>query len=452
MSHHEQLFLHAPASRLIVPPPQEAARRLVLKDPSPDKPGTERLIVVGQGVLAVTLHQQTDFTLTLLDPTGYHGFRLEVTRQHARFAYLSAGKWRTYEPKTEADDQPEALGHQKDSAKPKPTFYYREGSGLDQSPDCPYWLSLDSNNGLLRYGKGEVRRNTLLAELSFPIQPPVPEQMADDPYAWVRTIEAFTFDPAVVQARKVYRDPVITDPAMVVVDRNRLTMEDIARNRATVAANLTPTCQLLYENVSGEQFTLNTPDFPEFAQAIEASIASPDGWCYQTLADKAGEFGGANPDETYLRITLGLNQGDSPGIPYVMEIWPPGHYSPLHNHGGSNAVIRVLHGEITVSMFPMLSEFHQQPFMIAKFGTGDVTWISPELNQNHQLHNTNVNGPTCITIQCYLYGEGNTTHYKYFDYLNPHGQVKQFTPNSDMEFLEFKALMKREWLSRYRPG
>lgn len=446
MSHHEQLFLNAPASRLIAPPPQAA--RPLLKSAPADKPGTERLIVVGQGVLAATLPQQTAFTLTLQDPKRQHGFRLEVTEQHARFAHLEDGQWITYEPKAAIETSSE----KPEEDNPKLTFYYKEGSGLDQSPNCPYWLSLDSNNGLLRYGKGEVRRNTLLAELSFPIQPPVPEKMADDPYHWVRTVETVTFNPDVVQPFKVYRDPVIVDPALVVVDRNRLTMDDIARNRATVAANLTPTCQLLYENVSGEQFTLNTPDFPDFAAAIEASIASPDGWCYKTLVKKAGEFGGANPDETYLRITLGLNQGDSPGIPYVMEIWPPGHYSPLHNHGGANAVIRVLHGEITVSMFPMLSKYHQQPFMIAKFGTGDVTWISPELNQNHQLHNTNVNGPTCITIQCYLYGEGNTTHYKYFDYLNPHGQIKQFTPNSDMEFLEFKALMKREWLRRYQPG
>ncbi|RAK64698.1 cysteine dioxygenase [Hymenobacter edaphi] len=446
MSHHEQLFFNAPASRLIAPPPQ-AARRLLKSAPA-DKPGTERLIVVGQGVLAVTLNRQAAFSLTLQDPERRHGFRLEVTEKQARFAHLHDGQWRTYEPQPATAGHPQALPY----GDQQPTFFYKEGGGLDKSDQCPYWLSLDSNNGLLRYGKGEVRRNTLLAELSFPIQPPVPEKQAADPYAWVRTVATVSFEAEVVQPFKVYRDPVIVDPAMVVVDRNQLTMDDIARNRATVAANLTPTCQLLYDNVSGAQFTLNTPDFPDFAQAIEASIASPDGWCYQTLLEKAGEFGGSNPDETYLRITLGLNQGDSPGIPYVMEIWPPGHYSPLHNHGGANAVIRVLHGEITVSLFPMLSEYHQQPFMIAKFGPGDVTWISPELNQNHQLHNTNVTGPTCITIQCYLYGEGNTTHYKYFDYLNEHGQIKQFTPNSDMSFLEFKALMKREWLSRYRPG
>jgi predicted metal-dependent enzyme (double-stranded beta helix superfamily) len=173
------------------------------------------------------------------------------------------------------------------------------------------------------------------------------------------------------------------------------------------------------------------------------------GWCNKILKEKANEFGQPNPDMTYLRITMGVNQGDSPGVPFVMEIWPPGHYSPVHNHAGANAVIRVLHGEITVNLYPMLSKYHLQPFGVAKFGKDDVTWISPDLNQTHQLRNTNVAGPTCITIQCYMYGEGNTQHYSYFDYLNSQGQEEQFDPNSDMDYLPFKELMKREWITMY---
>jgi hypothetical protein len=50
------------------------------------------------------------------------------------------------------------------------------------------------------------------------------------------------------------------------------------------------------------------------------------------LEDKATEFGD-DPHETYLRITLGHSLGKSPGIPYVLEIWPTSNYSPIHNHG-----------------------------------------------------------------------------------------------------------------------
>lgn len=44
---------------------------------------------------------------------------------------------------------------------------------------------------------------------------------------------------------------------------------------------------------------------------------------------------------TYLRITLGQSLGNSPGQPYVVEIWPPGHYSSIHDHGDACAVIKV---------------------------------------------------------------------------------------------------------------
>lgn len=39
---------------------------------------------------------------------------------------------------------------------------------------------------------------------------------------------------------------------------------------------------------------------------------------------------------------LQCRQGDSPGVPYVLEIWPAGHFSPIHDHGDSNAVIKVV--------------------------------------------------------------------------------------------------------------
>ena len=161
---------------------------------------------------------------------------------------------------------------------------------------------------------------------------------------------------------------------------------------------------------------------------------------------KANEFGDHNVEETYLRITMGVEQGDSPGIPYVMEIWPPGHSSPIHNHAGANAIIRVLSGEITVFLYSMLSRFHQVPFAQQIFRKDAVTWISPELNQVHKLYNHNKEGPTCITIQCYMYSDSNTTHYEYFDYISG-DSIEPFTPNSDMGFLEFKALMKEEWSS-----
>jgi hypothetical protein len=316
------------------------------------------------------------------------------------------------------------------------------GVGLDPATDCPYWFSFDCHNRALRYGKGEMRLGTMLAAHQLPKV----KEHEEDPYAWIAAIDAVATDAAIRDMADIWRDPVTVEPPMRVVPDDAITMEDIARGRVTSAANLTPTCQQLYRNVSGAAFVLDTPDFPDFSKAIKASIADPKGWCALTLKAKAGEFGDENLDATYLRITLGTNQGESPGIPYVMEIWPSGHFSPIHNHGGSDAVIRVLHGEITVHMFPWLSPQHTEEFGTKVFVTGDVTWISARLNQVHKLKNANMAEP-CITIQCYLYADSNRTHWPYFDYLDTNG-IAHFNPNSDADYLEFKELIKKEWAAR----
>jgi hypothetical protein len=198
--------------------------------------------------------------------------------------------------------------------------------------------------------------------------------------------------------------------------------------------------------ISGQNFKLDTDDFPDFSKAIEHSITSPDGWCKKKLQEKSTEFNKDKPnlEETYLRITLGQNNGESPGIPYVMEIWPPGHYSPIHNHAGAEAVIRVLYGDIHVLVFPFLSKDNVLPFAEVDFTQGDLTWISPTLNQTHQLKNIHADR-TCITIQCYMYDQEDSMHYDYFDYIDGNGTVQQYEPDSDMDFVDFKQLMKEEW-------
>jgi len=138
-----------------------------------------------------------------------------------------------------------------------------------------------------------------------------------------------------------------------------------------------------------EKFVLDTPDFPDFTQAIEYSIRTPGKWCYQKLLDKSREFNPdkPNPLETYLRITLGQNNGESPGIPYVMEIWPVGHYSPIHSHANANAIIRVLNGEIHVNLYPFLCGDSDgvAPFGFGSFKKGDITWITPYIKCNSSI-------------------------------------------------------------------
>jgi len=311
-------------------------------------------------------------------------------------------------------------------------------AGLSSNAGAYYWCSLDYNNQTIFAGVGEARLETALYHYKFPVSS----------RSFLESLTHLTAVSSSIVPLRLLRDPVTHIIPLLVKDTHELTMHHIAAATYMPRANLSPVAQTLHACIAGPRFILDDKDFPHFSKAIEASIADPSGWCHLRLLEKANEFGSGagQPLETYLRITLSQNNGESPGIPYVMEIWPPGHYSPVHNHAGANAIIRVLHGAIQVSLFPYLSAA-VKPFAVTSFKKDAITWISPTLNQTHQLMNTETK-ETCITIQCYMYDEKDRQHYDYFDYLDGSGQTQQYEPDSDMDFVAFKALMIQEWSAR----
>jgi len=309
--------------------------------------------------------------------------------------------------------------------------------GLVSDPGAYYWFSLDAHSGKLMAGIGEPRFET------------VHYRYSGLPKKFLENLSLLSHTGLV--PLKFLRDPITKSVPLLVKPTEELSMDDVASGQVLPKANLAIVAQKLYDCISGKKFVLNDASFPEFSKAIEQSIRDPSGWCYQKLLSKATEFSKDKPnlDETYLRITLGQNNGESPGIPYVMEIWPPGHYSPVHAHANANAIIRVLHGSIHVSLYPFLGP-EVRPFAQADFSEGDSTWMSPTLNTIHQLHNIG-STDTCITIQCYMYGGKDRLHYDFFDYLDDKGSKQQYDPDSDMDFVAFKALMKTEWYKGSSP-
>jgi len=307
-------------------------------------------------------------------------------------------------------------------------------SGYTSASGAYYWFSLDAQNQMLRAGVGEARIETQIYQYHLK------DKLFLEELTQIHATESIT-------PLRLLRDPITRSVPLRVKRSHELTMHDIASSKVLPKSHLSPVAETLYDCIGWKNFALNTDKFPDFSKAIEYSIATPGLWCHETLKKKAGEFGKPNPLETYLRITLGENNGESPGIPYVMEIWPPKHYSPVHNHAGASAVIRVLHGDIHVKLFPFLSKDVVTPFAIEEFKKDEITWISPTLNQTHQLMNYS-NATTCITIQCYMYEKEDTVHYDYFDYIDESGNKKQYEPDSDMEFLKFKQRMQEEWAGR----
>lgn len=305
--------------------------------------------------------------------------------------------------------------------------------GLTDISGAYYWFSLDAQNMMLHAGIGEPRLETNIYSYKF----------AYSSYKrYLEKIRVVTYSDE-IRMRMLLKDPIPRKLPLTIKNMHELTMHHIATASYMPVANLAEVSQKMYKCIAGKQFVLDDASFPEFSRAIQKSIITPGGWCYETLLKKANEFGKPNPKETYLRITLGMNGGESPGIPYVMEIWPAGHYSPVHSHASADAVIRVLHGSIHVSLYPFLSD-SVEPFGKADFAKDDITWISPLLNQTHQLKN--ITKDVCVTIQCYMYEGKDKKHYDYFDYLDAEGVQQQYEPDSDMGFLEFKEKIRKEWL------
>ena len=311
--------------------------------------------------------------------------------------------------------------------------------GLTDDTAAYYWFSIDLHNQILYAGIGEVRLDTVIYKYEFFKK----SDKIRDFFASLTNIDMSDG----VKALRLLRDPITAPIPMLIKATESLTMNDVAEGKILPTANLTPVNKKLYECISGKNFILDDRDFPNFSKAIERSIATPGLWCNRRLKEKSTEFSKDKPNllETYLRITMSQNNGESPGSPYVLEIWPIGHYSPVHSHAGANAIIRVLYGNIHVRLFPYLSP-KAQSFGNATFKTGDITWVNTTLNQTHQLINPKSNNKTCITIQCYMYDEADNGHYDYFDYIDVDGIKQQYEPDSDMDFVAFKALMKEEWL------
>ena len=315
-------------------------------------------------------------------------------------------------------------------------------TGLINNQHAYYWISLDSQNQRLYAGIGEARIENVIYHYQWSWTPEQDDQRKANK-AFLESLCDVTVSEGVSMI-SLLRDPITRAVPLLILDTDSLTIDDVASNGYLPHSNLDTIGQKLYNCVSGKLFQLDDESFPDFSKAIEYSIKTPGLWCHERLKQKATEFNKDKPDynETYLRITLGENNGESPGIPYVIEIWPSGHYSPVHNHSSANAIIRVLHGSIHVSLYPFLAD-GIKPFGAKDFSKNDITWISPTLNQTHQL--MNIGQETCITIQCYMYDLEDNRHYDYFDYIDSNGDIEQYEPDSDMEFSQFKNLMKQEW-------
>jgi hypothetical protein len=44
-----------------------------------------------------------------------------------------------------------------------------------------------------------------------------------------------------------------------------------------------------------------------------------------------------------------------------------------------------------------------------------------------------------------MYDQKDKLHYDYFDYIDNNFEKQQYEPDSDMDFVQFKTVIKNEW-------
>ena len=324
---------------------------------------------------------------------------------------------------------------------------------LEPERKVSYWFSFNRNGRFLKYGKGYIMEET--THLNHPFEPPK-EKPEDDEWWFIfrpdtpkQVVIHTLLTPALYASKSLvdmeklvgfYPYPLTKNWPPLVIDSSKSTLDNLAGNHFTQSASLPEACRELYENVAAGDVSLDVPDTePKLTDAIKYSINTEGKILYNKLKEKG--------DMEYLRVTVGHDRGASPGVPYVLEIWPKDSHSPIHNHGNAYAVIKVLYGEINITVYNKTwkdaSTQEELKSFVAK--KGDVTWLSPNWYQTHKL--SNLSSEFCATIQCYKYGPEDYLNWPYFDYLDGKEEgVHEFYPDSDFDFLE----MRKDLLLEYR--
>ncbi|KAH8726011.1 RmlC-like cupin domain-containing protein [Phaeosphaeriaceae sp. PMI808] len=392
--------------------------------------GTTSLSIIGQGTVAVRSKATETLNFAISTGNGYPKLSLHITQTSCKF--VKEDESHNLHDLTAEHVRPEANPHLSKKATADGTVY---------------WLSIDRSNWILRYGKYYSCKALTILQVSLTVETG----------AWLGDLTSVNVVDNVSPLKiRISRLPVTMDLPPLVVANESVSLRELDLAKVTTWANLPKACQNLYHNIAGLGVTLETADFPDLAlaEAIHKSVTTPGYWGYKKLQSKC-----SNPADDkefvlkYLRVTIGSSKGNSPGIPYVMEVWPPGHRSVIHDHGNACAVIRVLSGAIQCTWYDSL-ESEKNPTQLGNpclLRKGHVTWLGENQYQVHSLEN--IRDWTCVTLQCYEFDEENNVHDEKFWYVNGEASEKlPFTPNSDCTFAEFYDYMEWEWKNKKAYG
>eukprot|EP00112_Aurelia_sp_Birch-Aquarium-sp1_P019640 Seg490.1 transcript_id=Seg490.1/GoldUCD/mRNA.D3Y31 product="hypothetical protein" protein_id=Seg490.1/GoldUCD/D3Y31 len=338
----------------------------------------------------------------------------------------------------------------------------KEGIGSEPKRLLSYWFSYDRDACTVKYGKGYRMVETTLFTHDF-LKKESRKQLekffnaANPIYVMVFVVggRQVAYMPLieVESSFQFEENPVVSNYPPFVKDSDKISLLDVDQNLFMFSKSLPIACQQLYSNIRNTDLEYPAhPYYPgiKLSDAIRYSLTTKGMMLFEIIAKKRKSHEFNDPSEVYIRVTLGPDMRTGPGVAYVLELWPSKCKSPVHNHGASCAVIKVLFGQIQIKIFNKGSNPPTGTDFIKKFNAmkDDVTWMDSNWYQSHQLVNTT--SDFCATIQCYKYAAGDKIHWPGFDFIavGEHSQgpvLDTFMPNSDASFQKMRNTVLEEY-------
>lgn len=259
-------------------------------------------------------------------------------------------------------------------------------------------------------------------------------------------VNQVSIDPTVQLPSYTRYDPeaLIQDSPPLLVDYNELDLSNLQQNFITWV-ELPYQAQVLYSKIAGANVVLSQTEI----DSINYSLENDGCLLNEKLKNKTAQ----NPELGYIRGTFHNRFGNSPGHPFVLEIWPKGSHSPIHNHGDAVAIIKMLHGCLKSEWFNPLAQNSSdcvliQPIKCEYLNKGQITWMTPDAYQTHRLSNAD-NRTATISIQAYSHVDSEIFLDEKFNYINDSypddPTLRAFFPKQDVFIDDMLERVQKEF-------
>ena len=338
-----------------------------------------------------------------------------------------------------------------------------DSGGLEVNRTASYWISVDRDASMIKYGKGYLMRETTSRIIEFKDRE---ERRSTD-----RDVEEFfsptqslyvmvflstelpQFSGPLIEAEPVFQfktRPLAGNLPPLVKDSSTVTLFDLDRGEFIFSNDLPTACQDLYNILKGCE--LEYPENPviKLSDAMRYSI-NTEGKYLKGIMEAKMKGPYYTKGHVYIRVTLGPDMRTGPGNPFILEIWPPGSESAIHNHGAACAIIKILFGRMKISIYnkatsPSPSVDSIKPLKMFDAKQGDFTWMDENWYQTHKLEN--ITDDFCATIQSYRYRSDDKIQWPGFDFIKESQESDSlgiFYPKSDTTFRKMREIVLQEY-------